>query len=133
MHKSLGFGKPPAAIAGPSLLRPAELLKPAPVISGGLGREGASSSEAAQSQDSKPPAPPLGLTAEELREDFGTKLAAARIAARDTVRDLHNRISTRLNNHLCEMKEGYDDSIVGFNEAWDIVRAAFAEALGEKA
>lgn len=24
MHKSLGFGKPPAAIAGPSLLRPAE-------------------------------------------------------------------------------------------------------------
>ena len=103
MHKSLGAGKPPAAIAGPSLLRPAEQLKAAP---------------------------PLGLTAEEMREDFGTKLAAARIAAKDAVRDLRNRISTRLNNHLCEMQEGMDDSIVGFNEAWDIVRAAFDERDG---
>jgi len=33
----------------------------------------------------------------------------------------------RLNNVLCEMKKGYDDSIVGFNEAWDIVRNAFSE------
>ena len=31
MHKSLGFGKPPAAIAGPSLLRPAETCPPAPI------------------------------------------------------------------------------------------------------
>jgi hypothetical protein len=42
---------------------------------------------------------------------------------------LKNRIDTRLNNHLCEMKEGYDDSIVGFNEAWDIVRAVIAEEM----
>lgn len=36
-------------------------------------------------------------------------------------------LDTRLNNVLCEMKEGYDDSIVGFNEAWDVMRKAFAE------
>jgi regulator of replication initiation timing len=40
---------------------------------------------------------------------------------------LKDRIDRRLDNYLCEMKEGYDDSIVGFNEAWDIVRAVFAE------
>ncbi|SDQ98419.1 hypothetical protein SAMN05519103_00306 [Rhizobiales bacterium GAS113] len=45
------------------------------------------------------------------------------------LRHLKDRLDTRLNNHLCEMKEGYDDSVVGFNEAWDIVRKAFAEAL----
>jgi hypothetical protein len=36
-------------------------------------------------------------------------------------------VDARLNDYLCEMKEGYDDSITGFNEAWDIVRAMFAE------
>jgi hypothetical protein len=35
-----------------------------------------------------------------------------------------NSLDSRLNNYLCEMKPGYDDSIVGFNEAWDIMRAA---------
>lgn len=40
---------------------------------------------------------------------------------------LKDRIDARLNNVLCEMKEGCDDSIVGFNAAWDIVRATFAE------
>jgi len=38
---------------------------------------------------------------------------------------LRDSISTRLNDVLCEMKPDYDDSIVGFNEAWDIVRKAF--------
>jgi hypothetical protein len=37
-----------------------------------------------------------------------------------------NSIDSRLNDYLCEMKPGYDDSIVGFNEAWDIVRAVLA-------
>lgn len=41
---------------------------------------------------------------------------------------LKNRVDTRLNNHLCDMKEGWDDSVSGFNDAWDIVRAVFAEA-----
>jgi hypothetical protein len=49
----------------------------------------------------------------------------------DALRLVKERIDLRLNNHLVEMKEGYDDSIVGFNEAWDIVRGAFAEALGD--
>ena len=40
---------------------------------------------------------------------------------------LKNSIDTRLNDWLCEMKPDYDDSIVGFNEAWDIVRKAFKE------
>ncbi len=43
--------------------------------------------------------------------------------------EISERIGTRLNNHLCEMKEGYDDSITGFNEAWDIVRGVFAAAI----
>ena len=38
------------------------------------------------------------------------------------LRRLKDKIDQRMNNHLIEMKEGYDDSITGFNEAWDIVR-----------
>lgn len=47
----------------------------------------------------------------------------------DAFSRLREKISTRLNNYLCEMKPDYDDSIVGFNEAWDIVRKTFAESL----
>ena len=36
-------------------------------------------------------------------------------------------IDSRLNDQLIEMKPGWDDSITGFNEAWDIVRKAFDE------
>lgn len=43
---------------------------------------------------------------------------------------LKSKTDARLNDYLCEMNPGYDDSIVGFNEAWDIVRDAFAD-LGE--
>ena len=39
------------------------------------------------------------------------------------------RIDTRLNDVLCEMKPDYDDSIVGFNEAWDIVRKIMNEEI----
>lgn len=39
--------------------------------------------------------------------------------------NIKNSIDTRLNNYLCKMKPGYDDSIVGFNEAWDVVRETF--------
>jgi hypothetical protein len=42
---------------------------------------------------------------------------------------IFDRVSTRLNNVLCEMKPGYDDSIVGFNEAWDVMRAVFKDEL----
>lgn len=47
------------------------------------------------------------------------------------IQRIFDRISTRLNNALCEMKPGYDDSIVGFNEAWDIVRAVFKDELAK--
>lgn len=39
---------------------------------------------------------------------------------------------TRLNNYLCEMKENHDDSIYGFNEAWDIVKKCFDDFLALK-
>ncbi len=42
---------------------------------------------------------------------------------------LKERIDYRLNDYLCEMKEGYDDSITGFNEAWDVVRDIFKETF----
>lgn len=44
---------------------------------------------------------------------------------------IFDRISTRLNNVLCEMKPGYDDSIVGFNEAWDVMRAVFKDEMAK--
>ena len=45
---------------------------------------------------------------------------------------IKSRIDTRLNDYLCEMKPGYDDSIVGFNEAWDIVRLILREEINAK-
>lgn len=47
----------------------------------------------------------------------------------DEIKRIKDRIDYRLDAHLCEMKEGYDDSICGFNEAWDLVRTVFSEAL----
>lgn len=40
---------------------------------------------------------------------------------------IKSTLDYRLNEYLCDMKEGYDDSIVGFNEAWDIVRKTLEE------
>lgn len=39
------------------------------------------------------------------------------------LQEVKNRLETRLNDHLCEMKPDYDDSITGFNEAWDVMRS----------
>ena len=50
-------------------------------------------------------------------------------SAKEMLERLNQRIGTRLNNWLVEMKPGHDDSIVGFNEAWDIVREVFKEEL----
>ena len=44
---------------------------------------------------------------------------------------IKDQIDTRLNDCLCEMKPGYDDSVVGFNEAWDIVRKVIDGHLTE--
>ena len=42
--------------------------------------------------------------------------------APEELKALRSRLDGRLNDWLCEMKPGYDDSIVGFNEAWDVMR-----------
>lgn len=47
--------------------------------------------------------------------------------AENPIASLRRRLDARLNDYLCEMKESYDDSIVGFNEAWDIMRKLFDE------
>jgi hypothetical protein len=57
---------------------------------------------------------------------LGTSTNRAEIAK------IKDRIDTRLNEYLCGMEPGYDDSITGFNEAWDIVHKIFEEVLNEK-
>ena len=42
---------------------------------------------------------------------------------------IRERIDHVLNDYLCEMKPDYDDSITGFNEAWDIVRRILKEEI----
>jgi hypothetical protein len=46
-----------------------------------------------------------------------------------TLREIRSKLSDDLNNVLCEMKPGYDDSIVGFNEAWDVMRKVFEREI----
>ena len=54
--------------------------------------------------------------------------ARARIEALEAaLTKLKDKINYRLNNYLCDMKPNYDDSITGFNEAWDVVRAILKE------
>lgn len=48
------------------------------------------------------------------------------------INNLKSRLDTRLNNWLCEMKPDHDDSIVGFNEAWDIVNKVFKDTRALK-
>ena len=55
-------------------------------------------------------------------EDGYTRVVAG---APTELERLRGVISGRLEAHLVEMREGYDDSITGFNEAWDIVRKVF--------
>jgi len=66
-----------------------------------------------------------------LRKDIEAVCAAARPSSGEVValERLKFSIDARLNAVLCEMKPDYDDSIVGFNEAWDIVRKAFEEHI----
>lgn len=45
---------------------------------------------------------------------------------------IEGRLDGRLNKQLLEMKPEYDDSITGFNEAWDIMRKLFAQLKSEQ-
>lgn len=46
-----------------------------------------------------------------------------------TLQQIKNKIDSHLNAYLCEMKPDYDDSVTGFNEAWDIVRKILQEEI----
>lgn len=46
-----------------------------------------------------------------------------------TLQQLKASIGTRINDLLCETKTGHDDSVVGINEAWDVVRKACDEYI----
>lgn len=46
-------------------------------------------------------------------------------AIEDAATRLRSRLDGNLNDYLCEMKPDYDDSITGFNEAWDVMRKTF--------
>jgi hypothetical protein len=48
---------------------------------------------------------------------------------REALEQVKNSIDSRMNDALCEMKPDYDDSITGFDEAWDISRRTFKEAI----
>lgn len=50
-----------------------------------------------------------------------------------TLQQLKASIDTRINNLLCETRPGHDDSVVGINEAWDVVRKAFDEYIARSA
>jgi len=52
--------------------------------------------------------------------------AIAQVIEGDRI-DIRVRIAIRLNDFLTEMKPDHDDSITGFNQAWDIVRNVFKE------
>ena len=48
---------------------------------------------------------------------------------KDELERIKGRIDYAINELLCGTKEGYDDSIVGINEAWDIVRSIMKEEI----
>jgi hypothetical protein len=54
----------------------------------------------------------------------------SRVADLTRLKDRCDRI---LNDVLCDMQPGWDDSIEGFNKAWDIVRDIFKEEIDRAA
>lgn len=47
------------------------------------------------------------------------------------LRKLKVALNACLNNCLVEIKPGYDDSVTGFNEAWDIMLKFFEDKISE--
>lgn len=81
---------------------------------------------------SEPRKPLIAIGVERAPDNPQPPDAAARWPELWSLERLKAIIDSRMNDYLCDMKLDHDDSIVGFNEAWDIVRAAFDEALGLK-
>lgn len=50
----------------------------------------------------------------------------------EVIEKIRERVSSRLDSHLSDMKPNFDDSIVGFNEAWDLMRKVFDEVTEEE-
>lgn len=47
--------------------------------------------------------------------------------SRSKAERIKHSIDTRFNDHLVEMKPAYDDSVTGFNEAWNVILKMYAE------
>lgn len=69
----------------------------------------------------------------EAARESADEIERLRVERAELLATVKRRLSDRLNDHLCEMKEGYDDSIVGFNEAWDVMRKLFDDMKAEEA
>lgn len=76
----------------------------------------------------------MGLTREQFYVREMTNLLASGLVQNeagiraDEREKLRNRLDSHLNDFLCGMKEGWDDSVSGFNDAWDVVRKVFDAA-----
>ncbi len=46
--------------------------------------------------------------------------------------DIKRRLDSRLADYLCDMKPDYDDSITGFNTAWNIMQDVFSDIEREQ-
>lgn len=75
----------------------------------------------------------LRAETEALRKELAETKAALPAALELALELFKERLDLRLNNVLCEMKKGYDDSIVGFNKAWDVMRKLFEETAKARA
>lgn len=62
-------------------------------------------------------------------QNSGTFLGLRSGHAIAEIRALKERIDSLLDAELAGKREGFDDSVVGFNECWDIVRAEFERIL----
>lgn len=125
MHKSMGFGKPPEAIASPSLLHHPELAGSPPALCNQIARAmfGPQNHIWDKRWDSLHD---NGLKSTEWSgEEPIEGKAFYRHQAMVALEIIKRKCDTRLNNYLVDMKPGYDDSITGFNEAWDVIRAVF--------
>lgn len=69
----------------------------------------------------------IAKLAEEIAEGIFTLPQSFQIGGKNETLLLKEKIDTRLDAYLSEMKPHFDDSIAGFNEAWDIVRKLFIE------
>lgn len=69
----------------------------------------------------------LEFGCDEISRHMAAHPPAPAVEVREALEKIKRSIDTCLNDVLCEMEPCYDDSITGFNKAWDIVRKAFKD------